>query len=57
MPSKGDKLMQAQRAEKKRRKTAFADPKHCPKCGMLTSRGHFIWCPDWTGMFAGNVKG
>lgn len=49
--------MQAQRAEKKRRKTAFADPKHCPKCGMLASRGHFIWCPDWTGMFAGNVKG
>lgn len=56
MPDEGDKLMQSQRAEKKRRKTAFADPKHCPKCGMLRGKGHFVWCPDGTSPLAGRVK-
>lgn len=56
MPREGDNLMKAQRAEKRRVKNAFADPKHCPRCGMLTGRGHFAWCPDWTGMLAGRVK-
>lgn len=56
MPSEGNKLMKAQRSYKENRKRAFADPKHCPKCGMSTGRGHFAWCPDGTGPFAGRVK-
>lgn len=56
MTKQGDKTMKAQRSYKENRRRAFADPKHCPKCGMTTGRGHFIWCPDWTGMLVGKVK-
>jgi hypothetical protein len=56
MSLEGDNLTKAQRDEKEYRKNKLADPMRCPKCGMLTSRGHFIWCPYWSGMIAGKVK-